>query len=76
MRSNPALRRSFGRHLPVLLYITGYGRQYRKCASTHWRYLHAHLGIKEKALARAQMPSATPGRYRPPDALLSFLESL
>jgi len=39
-------------------------------------YLHAHLGIKERALARAQMPSATPGRYRPPDALLSFLESL
>jgi integrase len=39
-------------------------------------YLHAHLGIKERALARAQMPSARPGRYRPPDALLTFLEAL
>lgn len=39
-------------------------------------YLHAHLGIKEKALARAQMPNAKPGRYRPSDTLLSFLQSL
>lgn len=39
-------------------------------------YLHAHLGIKERALARAQMPHAKAGRYRPPDALLTFLESL
>jgi integrase/recombinase XerD len=39
-------------------------------------YLHAHLGIKERALARTQMPSAKPGRYRPSDALLTFLEAL
>jgi integrase len=39
-------------------------------------YLHAHLGIKERALARTQMPKARPGRYRPNDALLAFLESL
>ena len=39
-------------------------------------YLHAHLGIKEQALARTQMPNAKPGRYRPSDALLTFLESL
>jgi len=39
-------------------------------------YLHAHLGIKEAALARAQMPNSRPGRYRPSDALLTFLESL
>ena len=39
-------------------------------------YLHAHLGIKEKALARAQMPNAKPGRYRASDALITFLESL
>lgn len=39
-------------------------------------YLHAHLGIKEKALACAQMPNAKPGRYRPSDPLLAFLESL
>lgn len=39
-------------------------------------YLHAHLGIKEQALAKAQMPNARPGRYRPSDALLTFLEAL
>lgn len=39
-------------------------------------YLHAHLGIKEAALARARMPDGKPRRYRPPDALLSFLQSL
>lgn len=39
-------------------------------------YLHAHLGIKEAALARARMPNAKPGRYRPSDPLLAFLESL
>jgi integrase/recombinase XerD len=39
-------------------------------------YLHAHLGIKERALAQIRPPNATPGRYRPTDALLSFLEAL
>jgi integrase/recombinase XerD len=39
-------------------------------------YLHAHLGIKEQALARARMPHAAPGRYRPSDTLLTFLEAL
>ena len=39
-------------------------------------YLHAHLGIKEAALARARMPDGKPRRYRPPDALMSFLQAL
>lgn len=39
-------------------------------------YLHAHLGIKERALAKSHPPSAHPGRYRPPDGLLAFLEAL
>jgi site-specific recombinase XerD len=39
-------------------------------------YLHADLTIKEQALARTAPPGAPPGRYRPPDALLAFLESL
>ncbi|MEJ8852556.1 tyrosine-type recombinase/integrase [Variovorax rhizosphaerae] len=39
-------------------------------------YLHAHLGIKEAALAHARMPDGKPRRYRPPDALLAFLQSL
>jgi integrase/recombinase XerD len=39
-------------------------------------YLHADLAIKERALARTAPTGTTPGRYRPPDALLAFLESL
>lgn len=38
-------------------------------------YLHADMTIKEQALARLQQPG-TPGRYRPPDALLAFLDNL
>jgi integrase/recombinase XerD len=39
-------------------------------------YLHADLALKERALARTRPPDAKPGRYRPPDALLAFLEAL
>ena len=39
-------------------------------------YLHADMTIKERALARTTSPSVKPGRYRPPDKLLAFLESL
>ena len=39
-------------------------------------YLHAHLALKERALAKTAPAHTTPGRYRPPDALLAFLEAL
>jgi integrase/recombinase XerD len=39
-------------------------------------YLHADMTIKEQALARVQQPGTTPGRYRPPDTLLAFLDNL
>jgi integrase/recombinase XerD len=39
-------------------------------------YLHADMTIKEQALARIQQPGTSPGRYRPPDALLAFLDNL
>lgn len=39
-------------------------------------YLHAHLALKERALARTAPPHVTPGRYRPSDSLLAFLERL
>jgi site-specific recombinase XerD len=39
-------------------------------------YLHADLAIKEKALARTTPPDTRPGRYKPPDQLLAFLEAL
>jgi site-specific recombinase XerD len=39
-------------------------------------YLHADMTIKEQALARVQPPDTSPGRYRPPDTLLAFLDNL
>jgi integrase/recombinase XerD len=39
-------------------------------------YLHADMAIKERALARTTPPNSPPGRYRPPDTLLAFLEAL
>ena len=45
-------------------------------AETTQIYLHADLALKERALARTKPPDARPGRYRPPDRLLAFLEAL
>jgi integrase len=39
-------------------------------------YLHADLQMKQKALARTADSGQVPRRYRPGDALLSFLEGL
>jgi site-specific recombinase XerD len=39
-------------------------------------YLHADISIKEKALALTTPATAQPGRYRPTDKVLAFLESL
>jgi site-specific recombinase XerD len=39
-------------------------------------YLHADLTIKEKALALVTPADVKPGRYKPPDQLLAFLEGL
>lgn len=45
-------------------------------AETTQVYLHADMTIKEQALARVQPPNTSPGRYRPPDTLLAFLDNL
>jgi len=45
-------------------------------AETTQIYLHADLALKERALARTKPPDVRPGRYRPPDKLLAFLEAL
>jgi integrase/recombinase XerD len=39
-------------------------------------YLQADLALKQQALDRATPPTTPPGRYQPPDGLLTFLESL
>ena len=39
-------------------------------------YLDANLAIKEQALARTTPPNVPPGRFRPDDQLLAFLNDL
>ena len=39
-------------------------------------YVHADIQIKERALALTTPATVKPGRYRPPDKVLAFLESL
>lgn len=39
-------------------------------------YVHADIELKEKAMARTQALAVLPGRYRPSDELLAFLEGL
>ena len=39
-------------------------------------YLHADLTIKERALALTTPATVAPGRYKPSDSLLAFLEAL
>ena len=39
-------------------------------------YLHADLQVKEKAMQRTKPVDTPPGRYRPSDALLDYLERL
>ena len=44
--------------------------------STTHMYVEADLGMKERALERLKLPEVKPARYRPPDALLRFLQGL
>ena len=39
-------------------------------------YLHADMSIKQRALARTAPMNTKPGRYRPSDQLLTFLDNL
>ncbi|MGH3516129.1 MAG: tyrosine-type recombinase/integrase [Haloechinothrix sp.] len=45
-------------------------------ATTAQTYLHADMNQKQEAIARVAPPGTTPGRYRPSDPLLAFLEAL
>jgi site-specific recombinase XerD len=39
-------------------------------------YLHADMTQKERAIERTRPPDTKPGRYRPPDPVMAFLEAL
>ena len=43
--------------------------------TTH-RYVEADLAMKEKALGRLEAPDTKMGRYKAPDSLLRFLQTL
>jgi integrase/recombinase XerD len=47
-----------------------------ECVETTQMYLHADMQLKEQALSRTTPAHITPGRYRPGDRLLAFLEGL
>jgi site-specific recombinase XerD len=44
-------------------------------ATTHM-YVEADLTMKEQVLMKLQPSAATPGRFRAPDNLMSFLQTL
>jgi hypothetical protein len=44
--------------------------------STTHMYLEADLAMKERALGRLQPPTKSGTRYKPPDRLMQFLQSL
>jgi integrase/recombinase XerD len=39
-------------------------------------YLQADMALKQRALDRTTPPASIPGRYKPGDQLLAFLEAL
>lgn len=45
-------------------------------ATTTHRYVEADLAMKEKALARLEAPDTKMGRYKAPDSLMRFLQTL
>ena len=45
-------------------------------ATTTHRYVEADLAMKEKALSRLQAPDTKMSRYRAPDSLMRFLQTL
>jgi site-specific recombinase XerD len=44
--------------------------------SSTQQYIHADLALKERALALLTPPTAAPGRYKPTDEVLAYLDSL
>ncbi len=49
---------------------------HEQVGTTMRAYLHGDLSIKQRALDRTRPPDVQPGRYKPPDQLLAFLNSL
>ena len=48
---------------------------HEKMTTTH-RYVEADLAMKERALARLEAPNTKMSRYKSPDSLMQFLQTL
>ena len=55
---------------------TRYPRKGHESTQTTHIYEHADTALKERAIARTAPVNTEPGRYRPSDQLLAFLENL
>ena len=49
---------------------------HERLQTTMRSYIHGDMSIKERALARIAPRHTKPGRYRPADQLLAFLDDL
>jgi site-specific recombinase XerD len=73
LRHTCAMRlRAKGVPIEVIALILGH----EDIATTYAFYLHADLRSAEQAISLVASPKTKPGRYRPPDPLLAFLEGL
>jgi site-specific recombinase XerD len=73
LRHTCAMRlRAKGVSLEVIALILGH----EEVTTTYAFYLHADMGAAERAIELVAPPKTRPGRYRAPDPLLAFLESL
>lgn len=61
-----------GVSLEIIALILGH----EQVTTTYGFYLHADMRAAERAIELVAPPGTKPGRYRAPDALLAFLESL
>ena len=71
LRHTAAMRLHAGVDITVIALWLGH-----ESVNTTHIYLAADLALKEQALNRTTPLGGTPGRYRPPDDLLAFLEAL
>jgi hypothetical protein len=58
--------------LEIIALILGH----EQVTTTYGFYLHADMAAAERAIELVAPPKTRPGRYRAPDPLLAFLESL
>ncbi len=73
LRHTCAMRlRAKGVALEIIALVLGH----EQVTTTYAFYLHADMSAAEQAIALVAPPGTTPGRFRAPDPLLAFLESL